>query len=170
MQVTNACVEYSNTSLHLIRWLQHLQRHFNCKGITARKHHHCKHYRSCLPPSLQNDHSCKGTYLILQVASISTQLYGDVTLLANANAAVTLTMQTKSGCQNPAVSVVSDTTPVYANLNPAELDVDVGQAFGLQVQSQTPLAATPEYLQVGQSFAMEVRVNSASSPLIAYQV
>ena len=108
---------------------------------------------------------------MLQGASISTQLYGDVTLLANANAAITLTMQTKPGCQTPPGSVVSsDATPVYANLNPTELDVDVGQAFGVQVQSQTPLAATPECLQVGQSFAMEVRVNSASSPLIAYQV
>lgn len=104
---------------------------------------------------------------MLQASSISPQSYGDVTLLANANAAITLTMTPSTTCSS---SALPDQTTVYANLNPAELDVDVGQAYGLQVQSQTPLAAVPEPLQVGQSFAMEVRVNSASSALIAYQV
>lgn len=107
------------------------------------------------------------TCCILQASSISTQIYGDVTLLANANGPVTLTMATQSSCTGPPVS---DDTSVYANLNPVELDVDVGQPFGLQVQSQTPLAATPENLQKGQSFAMEVRVNSVSKALVAYQV
>ena len=105
---------------------------------------------------------------MLQASSITVQSYGDVTLLTNSNAAITLTMAA-TGCPGQSSSV-QDTTLVYANLNPAELDVDVGQAYGLQVQSQTPLAAIPEPLQVGQTFSMEVRVNSTSSPLIAYQV
>ena len=105
---------------------------------------------------------------MLQVSSITVQTYGDVTLLANANAAITLTMAV-AGCPGQSIPAPA-TTSVYANLNPPELDVDVGQAYGLQVQSQSPLAAIPEPLQVGQTFSMEVRVNSTSSPLIAYQV
>lgn len=59
---------------------------------------------------------------------------------------------------------------MYANLNPTELDVDAGEAFGLQVQSQAGRAAAPVVLQTGASFAMNIRVNSASSPLIAFEV
>ncbi|KAL3148640.1 hypothetical protein ABBQ38_014063 [Trebouxia sp. C0009 RCD-2024] len=88
-------------------------------------------------------------------ASITAQSYGDVTLLANADTAV---------------GTASDTTLVYANLNPAELDVDAGDPFGLQVQSQAGRAAAPVVLQTGASFAMNIRVNSASSPLIAFEL
>ena len=89
-------------------------------------------------------------------------------MLANADTAVQLKAETKPGCA--ASGIVSGTTQVYANLNPAELDVDAGEAFGLQVQSQAGRAATPVVLQKGASFAMNIRVNSASSPLVAYEV
>lgn len=58
---------------------------------------------------------------------------------------------------------------MYANLLPAELDVDVGSPFGLQLQQQ-PTAAVPTYLQPGDSFRMDIRVNSTSSQLYAFQV
>ena len=104
----------------------------------------------------------------LQTGSISIGSYGDVTLLTNSPSVITFTATPLSGCGYS--SAVSATTTVYANLNPVELDVDVGEAFGLQVQSQTAETATPGTLAVGSTFDMDIRVNSTSSPLIAYEV
>ncbi|KAL0035306.1 hypothetical protein WJX77_000193 [Trebouxia sp. C0004] len=100
--------------------------------------------------------------------SISVGSYGDVTLLTNSPSVITLTATPLSVCGTS--SAVSGSTTVYANLNPAELDVDVGEAFGLQVQSQTAETATPGTLVVGSTFDMDIRVNSTSSPLIAYEL
>ncbi|DBA74582.1 TPA: hypothetical protein ACH3X2_009454 [Trebouxia sp. C0005] len=100
--------------------------------------------------------------------SISVGSYGDVTLLTNSPSVITLTATPLSGCGTS--SAVSGDTTVYANLNPAELDVDVGEAFGLQVQSQTAETAAPETLVVGSTFDMDIRVNSTSSSLIAYEL
>ncbi|DBB14474.1 TPA: hypothetical protein ACH3X3_004761 [Trebouxia sp. C0006] len=100
--------------------------------------------------------------------SISIGSYGDVTLLTNSPSVITFTATPLSGCGYS--SAVSATTTVYANLNPVELDVDVGEAFGLQVQSQTAENATPGTLAVGSTFDMDIRVNSTSSPLIAYEL
>ena len=102
---------------------------------------------------------------MLQGASISAQSYGDVTLRANANTAIDLTAATRTGC-----GTGSGKTSVFANLNPAELDVDAGEAFGLQVQSQAGRTASPALLRVGGNFTMDIRANSASSPLIAFEV
>ena len=106
--------------------------------------------------------------MCLQTGSISVGSYGDVTLLTNSPSVITLTATPLSGCGTS--SAVSGDTTVYANLNPAELDVDVGEAFGLQVQSQTAETAAPETLVVGSTFDMDIRVNSTSSSLIAYEV
>lgn len=78
---------------------------------------------------------------------------------------MTLTAAPLSGC-----GTTTGTTTVYPNLNPGELDVDAGEAFGLQVQSQAAEVATPAALQVGSTFDMDIRVNSTSSPLIAFEV
>ena len=96
------------------------------------------------------------------------QDYGDVTLLANSGAAVRLTATAKSGCATPGTPPA--TTDVFSNLLPAELDVDAGEPFGLQVQSQIGKTALPAQLAVGSSFVMNLRINSASSALIAYEV
>lgn len=106
--------------------------------------------------------------MCLQTGSISVGSYGDVTLLTNSPSVITLTATPLSGCGTS--SAVSGSTTVYANLNPVELDVDAGEAFGLQVQSQTAETATPGTLVVGSTFDMDIRVNSTSSPLIAYEV
>ncbi len=106
--------------------------------------------------------------MCLQTGSISIGSYGDVTLLTNAPSVITLTATPLSGCGYS--SPLSATTTVYANLDPVELDVDVGEAFGLQVQSQTAETATAGTLGVGSTFDMDIRVNSTSSPLIAYEV
>lgn len=111
---------------------------------------------------------CKTLLLCLQTGSISVGSYGDVTLLTNSATAVTLTAAPLSGCGT--TTAISGTTTVYPNLNPVELDVDAGEAFGLQVQSQTAEVATPAALQVGSTFDMDIRVNSTSSPLIAFEV
>ena len=105
---------------------------------------------------------------VLQPTSISTstQIYGDVTLLANAAAAVTLTATTSCATSG----MLSPSLAVYANLNPAELDVDAGEAFGLQVQSQVGRTAVPAAVTLGSTFTLDIRVNSASSPLVAFQV
>ncbi len=106
--------------------------------------------------------------MCLQTGSISVGNYGNVTLLTNSPSVITLTATPLSGCGTS--SAVSGSTTVYANLNPVELDVDAGEAFGLQVQSQTAETATPGTLVVGSTFDMDIRVNSTSSPLIAYEV
>ena len=123
----------------------------------------------CLQTGRQNVACiCLKIHVCLQTGSISIGSYGDVTLLANSDAAVTLTATTLSGCATS--GTVSGTTAVYANLNPAELDVDAGAVFGLQVQSQITETVTPTALQVGSTFSMDIRVNSASSALIAFEV
>lgn len=105
---------------------------------------------------------------MLQVASITAQSYGDVTLLANAATAVALTAAVQPACAT--ASTVPGSTSVFANLNAAELDVDAGEAFGLQVQSQAGKTAAPASLQVGNNFTMDIRANSTSSPLVAFEV
>lgn len=105
---------------------------------------------------------------VLQATSITAQSYGDVTLLANADTAVRLTAGVQAACAT--ASTVPGSTLVFANLNPVELDVDAGEAFGLQVQRQAGKTATPVQLQVGSNYTMDIRVNSASSPLIAFEV
>ena len=104
----------------------------------------------------------------MQAGSIQIGPYGDLTLIGNSASQVVLQAVISSSCAAP--SAVSRTTSVYANLDPAELDVDVGERFGLQVQSQVGKTATPALLQNGQSFNMDVRVNAVSSPLVAFQV
>ena len=117
---------------------------------------------------MKSQHCCKTLPVCLQTGSISVGSYGDVTLLTNSATAVTLTAAPLSGCGT--TTAISGTTTVYPNLNPVELDVDAGEAFGLQVQSQTAEVATPAALQVGSTFDMDIRVNSTSSPLIAFEV
>ncbi len=114
-------------------------------------------------------HATDTLSICLQTGAISVGSYGDVTLLTNSATAVTLTATTQSGCA-AGTTTVSGSTSVYPNLNPVELDVDAGEAFGLQMQSQTAETAVPAALQVGSTFAMDVRVNSASSALIAFEV
>ena len=126
---------------------------------------HSVHAQRLTP--LPNVH-CKTLLVCLQTGSISVGSYGDVTLLTNSATAVTLTAAPLSGCGT--TTAISGTTTVYPNLNPVELDVDAGEAFGLQVQSQTAEVATPAALQVGSTFDMDIRVNSTSSPLIAFEV
>ena len=104
----------------------------------------------------------------MQAGSIQIGPYGDLTLIGNSASAVVLQAVISSSCAAP--GAVARFTSVYANLDPAELDVDVGERFGLQVQSQVGKTATPTLLQNGQSFNMDVRVNAVSSPLIAFQV
>lgn len=103
---------------------------------------------------------------MLQPTSIATHSYGDITLLANANVPVVLTAST--GCATG--TLPPSTVSVYANLNPAELDVDAGEPFGLQVQAQSGQTAVPAVLPLNSSFIMDIRVNSVSSPLIAFEV
>ena len=105
---------------------------------------------------------------VLQATSITAQSYGDVTLLANAESAVRLTAGVQAACAT--ASTEAGSTLVFANLNPVELDVDAGEAFGPQVQRQSGKTATPVQLQVGNNFTMDIRVNSTSSPLIAFEV
>lgn len=105
---------------------------------------------------------------LLQVGSITVQSYGDVTLLANAATAVALTAAVQPACAT--ASTVPGSTSVFANLNAVELDVDAGEAFGLQVQRQAGKTATPAALQVGSNFTLDIRANSTSSPLIAFEV
>ena len=105
---------------------------------------------------------------VLQASSITAQSYGDVTLLANAESAVRLTADVQAACAT--ASTVPGSTLVFANLNPKELDVDAGEAFGPQVQRQAGKSAAPVQLQVGNNFTMDIRVNSTSSPLVAFEV
>lgn len=106
---------------------------------------------------------------VLQATSIKAESYGDVTLLANADTAVRLTAGVQAACVT--ASTVPGSTSVFANLDPVELaDVDAGEAFGPQVQRQAGKTATPVQLQVGSNYTMDIRVNSASSPLIAFEV
>ena len=102
--------------------------------------------------------------------NISVGIYGDVTLLGNSPVAITLSATIASGCASSSPIVQVQGTSVYANLDPVELDVDLGEAFGLQMQNQIGRSDTPAVLQSGSSFNMDVRVNSASYPLIAFEV
>lgn len=105
---------------------------------------------------------------VLQATSITAQSYGDVTLLTNADTAVRLTAGVQAACTT--ASTVPGSTSVFANLNPVELDVDAGEAFGPQVQRQADKTATPVQLLVGSNYTVDIRVNSASSPLVAFEV
>ena len=108
------------------------------------------------------------TFSSSAATAIAMGTYGDATLLGNAATAVTLTATTQTTCAVGAA--LTDTLSAYANLNPAELDVDVGEPFGLQVQQQTGLGATATNLQPGDSFTLDVRVGSTRAQLIAFQV
>ena len=96
--------------------------------------------------------------------------YGDAVLLGNYYQPITLTAATQPGCGASGTLSANLNPGVFANLNPTELDVDVGQPFGAQLQAQPVSSPTVTYLAVGSSFSMDVRVNSVSSPLIAFQV
>lgn len=106
----------------------------------------------------------------MQAAAITVLPYGDAVLLGNYYQPITLTAATQPGCGASGTLTANLNPGVFANLNPTELDVDVGQPFGAQLQAQPANSPTVTYLSVGSSFSMDVRVNSASSPLIAFQV
>lgn len=60
---------------------------------------------------------------------------------------------------------------MYANLQPKNLDVDLGKEYGIQFQRQLdPTSATPVGLVVGDVFSMEVVVNSLGTVLQGFHI
>lgn len=60
---------------------------------------------------------------------------------------------------------------VYANLEPDTLDVDIGEQYGTQFQKQTnPLSVAPAPLAMGDTFAMQIVINSLGKSLQAFQI
>lgn len=60
---------------------------------------------------------------------------------------------------------------MYANLEPEELDVDLGQRFGLQFQAE-PFNAngSPRPVNPGETFVVPVVLNSASNYLEVFDI
>lgn len=60
---------------------------------------------------------------------------------------------------------------MYANLQPDKLDVDLGEAYGIQFQKQSdPPQTAPIGLIVGDVFRMEVAVNSQGTILQGFHI
>ncbi|KAK9817698.1 hypothetical protein WJX72_000826 [[Myrmecia] bisecta] len=102
-----------------------------------------------------------------QPTVIQAQAFGDVQLLQNSDAVVSLTAKTQPMCA--AGAALTSAVQAWANLMPEELDLDLGEPYGLVLQQQ-PEGAVPAYLQPGSTFRMDMRINSNSSQLNAFQI
>ncbi|GMH36388.1 hypothetical protein BSKO_04256 [Bryopsis sp. KO-2023] len=103
-------------------------------------------------------------------SAITTRFLGDVVLVQNHDDVITLTGTTSPGCtgSNPAIA---SAVQVYANLEPDILDADLGEQYGLQFQKQpNPTPAIPVELVQGDTFVMDVVVNSLGVVLQAFQI
>ena len=85
------------------------------------------------------------TFSSSDAAAISMGPAGDAQLLGNGASAVALQASTSCTAGDMALS---DTLPLFANVRPLELDVDVGGAYGPPLQAGTTEDAVPGALQV----------------------
>jgi len=96
-------------------------------------------------------------------SAIALAAWGDAELLLNHWAAVGITMESQAGCVPAGGTAATDSEQVYANLAAAELDLDLGQQYGLQFQSDPANAnSAPRAINPGDRFTVPVVLNSAS--------
>jgi hypothetical protein len=107
-------------------------------------------------------------------AAASVGPHGDVMLLGNAASAVTLRVEVLPACTGTSGPVASSIA-IHANLEPAFLDVDVGEAAGPPIQAQlqgTPLQPhhPAQLLQVCQAHLMHAQPDESAMQLSSYMV